>query len=299
MTTRSLTSPLLLRLTPRPTIPSSLRAFRTAAVALQAQNVPTPPAKAANYEDPSTTGSHRSSKPPQHFPGIIERISQKLRETMPSTTETYVAYGVTQELYNECVFQAAYLENQDLSESAKFWYEVCDRKPTFNGWAQVTILHMWMLIVRIRAFDRQKASTWQQHFVDHFFYDSESKMLETYKVKSGGQRKQYLKDLYIQYRGMVAAFDEGLCKGDAILATAIWRNIFDARPDIDLELLAVITSYVRRVVSGLDKVPDDLISAGKVTFGLPTEEFSVVRQRSPLLDQLAKEVLEHKSNTKA
>lgn len=42
---------------------------------------------------------------------------------MPGTADQYVAYGVTQELYNECVSQAEYLEGVELSESAKFWYE--------------------------------------------------------------------------------------------------------------------------------------------------------------------------------
>lgn len=55
--------------------------------------------------------------------GLFGRVSAGLRELMPSTTDQYVAYGVTQELYNECVSQAAYVEGADMSESAKFWYE--------------------------------------------------------------------------------------------------------------------------------------------------------------------------------
>jgi hypothetical protein len=50
------------------------------------------------------------------------------------------------------------------------------------SWAQVTVLHMWMLIVRIRAFEPDRVKVWQQHFVDHFFYDAEGKMINTYKV---------------------------------------------------------------------------------------------------------------------
>lgn len=59
---------------------------------------------------------------------------------------------------------------------------VCDRPKTFMSWAQVTVLHIWMLIVRIRAFEPNRVKTWQQHFVDHFFYDAEGKMIHTYKV---------------------------------------------------------------------------------------------------------------------
>ncbi|RPA92720.1 hypothetical protein L873DRAFT_1708686 [Choiromyces venosus 120613-1] len=218
--------------------------------------------------------------------GIFEKVAEKLRERMPNTTEPYVAHGVTLELYNECLRQAAYAEGHELSESARFWYDVCDRPKTFISWAQVTVLHMWMLIVRIRAFEPDRVKTWQQHFVDHFFYDAEGKMIHTYKITAGGQRKTYLKDLYSQYRGMIAGYDEGLCKGDAILAAAIWRNVFNARPDVDMEVLAMITSYVRRVVHGLDKVDDQVLFSARVTFGLPNGEAGVVRKESKFIETL-------------
>ncbi|KAG0641559.1 ubiquinol-cytochrome C chaperone-domain-containing protein [Tuber brumale] len=218
--------------------------------------------------------------------GIFGKVAEKLREKMPNTTETYVAHGVTLELYNECLKQAAYAEGHELSESARFWYDVCDRPKTFMSWAQVTVLHMWMLIVRIRALELDRVKTWQQHFVDHFFYDAEGKMIHTYKITNGGQRKTYLKDLYSQYRGMIAGYDEGLCKGDAVLSAAIWRNVFDARPDVDMEALAMITSYVRRVVHGLDKVNDQVLNSARVTFGLPNEEAGMVRMESKFIETL-------------
>lgn len=62
---------------------------------------------------------------------------------------------------------------------------------------------------------------YQQNFIDHFFYEAEEKMVQL-KVKPA-QRPGYMKDLFEQYRGMTVAFDEGLCSGDAVLATAIWR----------------------------------------------------------------------------
>lgn len=37
-----------------------------------------------------------------------------------------------------------------------------------------------------------------------------------------------MKDMLEQYRGSVAAYDEGLVSGDAVLAAAIWRNVFGA-----------------------------------------------------------------------
>lgn len=85
---------------------------------------------------------------------------------------------------------------------------------------------------------------------------------------------------------MTAGFDEGLCKGDAVLAAAIWRNLFDSKPDVDVELLAVITSYVRRVLSGLDKVSDETIYAGRIEFGNPADETPFVARESSFLQKL-------------
>ncbi|PWW79530.1 hypothetical protein C7212DRAFT_310451 [Tuber magnatum] len=218
--------------------------------------------------------------------GIFRKVAEKLREKMPNATEPYVAHGVTLELYNECLKQAAYAEGHELSESARFWYDVCDRPKTFMSWAQVTVLHMWMLVVRIRAFEPDRVKTWQQHFVDHLFYDAEGKMIHTYNISNGGQRKTYLKDLYSQYRGMIAGYDEGLCKGDAVLAAAIWRNIFDARPGVDVEVLAMVASYVRRVVHGLDKIDDQVLYSARITFGPPNEEAEAVRVESKFIETL-------------
>ena len=83
----------------------------------------------------------------------------------------------------------------------------------------------------MRALDKGRVKVWQQHFIDHFFYDAEEKMIKRYGIKRAGERTGYMKDLYHQYRGMTAAFDEGLMKGDAILATAIWRYVFLGNPD--------------------------------------------------------------------
>lgn len=88
---------------------------------------------------------------------------------------------------------------------------------------------------------------------------------------------------------MTAGFDEGLCKGDAVLAAAIWRNLFDAKPDVDIELLAIVTSYIRRVLSGLDKVSDETIYAGRIQFGNPLDEKSIVMRESKFLEKLAEE----------
>lgn len=76
---------------------------------------------------------------------------------------------------------------------------------------------------------------------------------------------------------MIAGLDEGFVKDDAVLAAAIWRNIFDASESVDFEVLATIVSYVRRVIAGLDKIDDATLESGNIYFGRPDEELKTVR----------------------
>ena len=152
--------------------------------------------------------------------------------------------------------------------------------PTFNTWAQITMLHVYLLATRIRCFPAEHAPAWQQHLVNHFFYDAEDRMAKYHGIDSGGMRSRYLKDLFVQYRGAMAAYDEGLCRGDAVLGTALWRNVFAADDEADLEGVGTVVAYVRRALKTLDQMPDEDVAAGEVVFGDPAKEGAVVRRKS-------------------
>jgi cytochrome b pre-mRNA-processing protein 3 len=155
-------------------------------------------------------------------------------------------------------------------------------KPTFSTWSQVTMLHMYLLTTRLRCFPKGEAQIWQQHLLDHFFADAENKMAVYHNMHTRGVRNKYLKDLFVQWRGLLAAYDEGLFKGDAVLASAIWRNIFKANEETDIRRVAQIVSFMRRSLQRLDSLPDDQLVA--VKFGSPSQEGNIVRLKSPMMD---------------
>lgn len=105
-----------------------------------------------------------------------------------------------------------------------------------------------------------------------------------HNMHARGTRNKYLKDLYVQWRGLLAAYDEGLVRGDAVLATAIWRNIFKANEDVDIRALAQITSYMRKYLSQLDSLPDDEVMMGGLEFRNPESEKGLVDQKSQMMD---------------
>jgi cytochrome b pre-mRNA-processing protein 3 len=79
-------------------------------------------------------------------------------------------------------------------------------------------------------------------------------------------RNKFLKDLFIQWRGVLAAYDEGLVKGDAVLGAAVWRNLWKAShtgphgEEMDWTKVAQVVAYMRRVISELSQINEaDLI----------------------------------------
>ena len=246
-------------------------------------------------------------------------VAAGTRRLLPSVTETYVAYSVTERLVKECSRQADYSipqrkekdgiipktkDGEDLGVGSGWWYEgmdlfdslwqkqatdstpALDLTPTFNTWAQVTFLHMYLLNVRIRCFPAEHAPTWHQHLLDHFFYIAEDRMVTVHNVHARAIRSKYLKDLFVQWRGLLAGYDEGLIRGDAVLATAVWRNIFKADEDLDFRSLGEVVSYMRGVLKGLDGMKDDAIASGEVAFGDPGSERAGVLMRSRMMVSL-------------
>lgn len=103
-------------------------------------------------------------------------------------------------------------------------------------------------------------------------------------MHASGTRNKYLKDLFVQWRGLLAAYDEGLVRGDAVLAAAVWRNVFKADEDVDVVRLAQIVSYMRRVLKGLDGMQDSSLMEARLQFGSPEAETSVVTMKSKMMD---------------
>jgi cytochrome b pre-mRNA-processing protein 3 len=146
------------------------------------------------------------------------------------------------------------------------------------------MLHMYMLAARFRCFPAHQSPTWQQHLLDHFFYDAENRMTIEHNMHARGTRNRYLKDLFIQWRGLLAAYDEGIVKGDAVLAAAVWRNVFKADEEVDLRKVAAIVGYMRWSLKGLDSLPDELVETGNIIFEDPTAQLVLVNHRSKMMD---------------
>lgn len=134
------------------------------------------------------------------------------------------------------------------------------------------MLHMYMVFARVRNLEPEMASLFQRQLVDHFFFDAEDRMAASHGLSSRMVRHRYLKDLFVQWRGAIVAYDEGIARGDAVLAAAIWRNIFKGRPDVDFRVLAAIVSWMRLCFKMLDQFPDQvLFGKAQIVFKWPAK----------------------------
>lgn len=120
-------------------------------------------------------------------------------------------------------------------------------------------------------------------------------MVTYHGMAAGGIRNRYLKDLFIQWRGVLAAYDEGLMRGDAVLAAAVWRNVFKADEETDPRHLAVVVAFMRRALKALDDVGDEVVAGGNVRFEYPDKQMALVTPKSRGLEEPFEEVRETES----
>ncbi|KAK6358340.1 Protein cbp3, mitochondrial [Orbilia blumenaviensis] len=232
--------------------------------------------------DPAKTSSPSSSSAsppePEEPTGIRAAIAKAVSKVLPdSTKEQYYSYQKSEELYKECRLQGEYYPGEPVAGKAKFWYEECGMAPCLRNWSSISNLHVWLIMVRFRNMTpRSRAKMWQQAFINHYFFDLEAILTDRHKITQKSKRQKMLRELYEHFQYTILSYDEAFIRGDAWLATAIWQNVFLMREDMDFRKLAMVVSYVRRILSGLEKLDEETILTAQVYFGNPMEEASTV-----------------------
>ncbi|KAK7206208.1 ubiquinol-cytochrome C chaperone-domain-containing protein [Myxozyma melibiosi] len=157
-------------------------------------------------------------------------------------------------------------EATEFSDSAEFFYKDLGLTPSLAQWFQITSLHMWIMLVRMRALPEKYAPVYEQALVDGIFIDIERMLVSDYKIKSGRIINNTMKELNLLLRGSVLAYDEALMTNDAVFSAAIWRNIFGAKKEIDMKHVATLVKYARAHLYVLEKMSDFDFAVGRFTF---------------------------------
>ncbi|KAG5932035.1 hypothetical protein E4U53_001518 [Claviceps sorghi] len=219
----------------------------------------------------TTTTTTTAMIPSRLFSGTPAR---RLLGMGASLGESYRVLGASEKLYKVCgrpadyhITEAARKNDQvvkmedgeelgDAIDKNNVWHKTFGLQPSFSTWSHVTMLHLYLLNARVRCFERDVYRNWQQQLIDHFFFDCEKKMHLDHSITSSALRQRYLKDIFVQWRGLLLAYDEGLIKGDAVLASAVWRNLFKGSPDADPRALCAIVGWMRSCLVALEAVSD-------------------------------------------
>ncbi|PWN88607.1 hypothetical protein FA10DRAFT_268784 [Acaromyces ingoldii] len=198
----------------------------------QQQQQQAAPAKEAGRLQPSPLSP--SAPPPKKHSALTVSLVKGLARIMGYNSTTSTAIRVSSDLYDRCA------ERADIE--AAFWYGECGLPRTYQTWFQITNLHIHLLLVRFRMLvPAKKANSYSQELINHFFIDAESRMRLRFGVQTSRLVKGYMRDMHTQQRGAVLGLDDALARSyvaeterqgtadaDAVLATAIWRNIWGA-----------------------------------------------------------------------
>ncbi|KAF3769631.1 hypothetical protein M406DRAFT_320002 [Cryphonectria parasitica EP155] len=250
----------------------------------------------------TTARREEKSQPASAPSGLSKTLLTIASAILPRrAVQPYAIYGATETMYKACSKPAAYTISEELRKKEEVpmtedgmeigvgtgvWYEEFGLVPTFSTWSQVTMLHLYLIVVRLRCLEKNAWQAWQTQLVNHFFQHAEDLMEINHGMKSRMIRSGQLNSLFQTWRGVILAYDEGLVKGDAVMAAAVWRNVFMSREDVDMRHVAAIVSWMRSTLRSLDQMLDPalLYHGGTVFKTQPTAELKVVDQMASLND---------------
>ncbi|KAH8837248.1 hypothetical protein MCOR27_010192 [Pyricularia oryzae] len=202
-------------------------------------------------------------------PGLLYKLIKRVPGVY---NQTYRVYNYANTLYKSLAKQAPYKidpnqrkkglvrkaeDGEEIGEGSSPWHTELGLPPTFSTWAQVTMMHMYLAVVRYRCLPQDAFEGSQKSLVDAFFYEAEERMDVHHGMSSRSLRQHHLKDLFVAWRGLMLAYDEGIVRGDAVLGAAVWRNLFKGNPDVDVRKVAAVVSYMRASLKRLDQLKDE------------------------------------------
>ncbi|KAK6210300.1 hypothetical protein QIS74_11884 [Colletotrichum tabaci] len=254
----------------------------------------------------SQTTTKRNQAPPS---GFKQAIASTMMAAAPKTMAASMTTSRLEALYKACSSQALYqiseqerakdmvrmtTEGEEVGAPIGPWLQYFDLQPSFSSWSQATMLHMYLVVARMRCLDREASRNLQHQFIDQFFFDCERMMHLNHGMTSSALRQRYLKEIFVQWRGLIAAYDEGVVKDDRVLAAAVWRNLFKSREDVDMRQVAAVVGWMRATLQDLEAAPveDLLVSPAKVFK-------RDVRDMLKLVDVVAPQVKEDMANAGA
>jgi cytochrome b pre-mRNA-processing protein 3 len=136
---------------------------------------------------------------------------------------------------------------------------------TVAGRFELICLHAFLYLHRLKR-EQPQAKPLGQRFFDVMFADFDRSLREmgTGDLSVGREVRRMAEAFY----GRIAAYEDGLADGDAVLQAALARNLFGTAPTAPSRL-AAMADYVRASAARLARQDAAELLAGEVSFADP------------------------------
>ncbi|XP_078227176.1 ubiquinol-cytochrome c reductase complex assembly factor 1 isoform X5 [Callithrix jacchus] len=185
-----------------------------------------------------------SPQPVEEKVGALTKIIEAMGFTGPLKYSKWKIKIAALRMYTSCV------EKTDFEE----FFLRCQMPDTFNSWFLITLLHVWMCLVRMKQEGR--SGKYMCRIIVHFMWED------------------------VQQRGRVMG---GILSDDHGLAAALWRTFFNRKCE-DPRQLELLVEYVRKQMQYLDSINgEDLLLTGEVSWRPLVEKNpqSILKLHSP------------------
>ena len=143
-----------------------------------------------------------------------------------------------------------------------FFYDKCAVSDTVDGRFDVIVLHMFMVIHRLRVAPQgSHASLFIRALQEVFFADMDRSVREMGSTDTGVGKR--IKKMAQAFYGRLQAYEQGL-QTDT-LSDSLVRNLYRGKAPDD-KALAAIMDYVLRNMAQLDVQETDILLAGMIKF---------------------------------
>ncbi|KAL4084551.1 hypothetical protein QTP88_027499 [Uroleucon formosanum] len=121
-----------------------------------------------------------------------------------------------------------------------------DLPDTFNSWFIITELHLWMIFVRFMNEGTQ--GTMIRNFIMEALWNDVEFRSKKLAIVNADIRHRQIKELSDQLRGALVGYDEGWLSNDMVLASMVWRRVFNKECN-DPEKIELVVKYIRKQMS--------------------------------------------------
>ncbi|XP_073930721.1 ubiquinol-cytochrome c reductase complex assembly factor 1 isoform X1 [Castor canadensis] len=211
-----------------------------------------------------------SPQPIEEKVGAFTKIIEAMGFTGPLKYSKWKIKIAALRMYTSCV------EKTDFEE----FFLRCQMPDTFNSWFLITLLHVWMCLVRMKQEGR--SGKYMCRIIVHFMWEDVEQRGRVMGVNSYILKKNMIL-MTNNFYAAILGYDEGILSDDHGLAAALWRTFFNQKCE-DPRQLELLVEYVRKQMQYLDSMDgEDLLLTGEVRWRPLVEKNpqSILTPRAP------------------